>query len=188
MSIVKYMKPKTAIVLLTLVLVLFPVLKNDATHTKMAKELLKVGDAAPDFTVEKQDGTQFHLHDYLGKKNIVLYFYPRDESGGCTKEACSFRDNYDVFKTTGAEVVGINSQSVESHKKFAEHHHLPFILLSDKGSKVQQLYGVPNKYIFVTGRVTFVIDKQGVIRDVFSSLTDAEKHVTEALAILKGLN
>jgi len=182
------MKLKTTLVLLTLALVLFPIFKNEATHTKMEKELLKAGDTAPDFIAENQDGSQFHLHDYLGKKNIVLYFYPRDESGGCTKEACSFRDNYDVFKTTGAEVVGINSQSVESHKKFAKHHHLPYILLSDKGSKVQKLYGVPNKYIFVTGRVTFVIDKQGVIRDVFSSITDVEKHVTEALAILEGLN
>jgi len=148
---------------------------------------LKVGDKAPDFTLPSQMGDNVTLSEFLGKKAIVLYFYPKDESPGCTREACSFRDSYDVFTDLGAEVLGVSSQSVESHKSFATHHGLPFLLLSDADGKLRQLYGVPATMGVIPGRVTFIIDKKGVVRHVFSSQFQPEKHIEEALKILKEL-
>ena len=148
---------------------------------------LKVGDKAPDFTLPSQMGDNVTLSEFLGKKAIVLYFYPKDESPGCTREACRFRDSYDVFTDLGAEVLGVSSQSVESHKSFATHHGLPFLLLSDADGKVRQLYGVSATMGVIPGRVTFIIDKKGVVRHVFSSQFQPEKHIEEALRILKEL-
>ena len=148
---------------------------------------VKVGDKAPDFTLPSQLGDDVKLSEYLGKKNIVLYFYPKDESPGCTREACTFRDSYEALTSLGAEVIGISAQSVESHKSFATHHGLPFILLSDAKNKVRQLYGVPSTMGIVPGRVTYIIDKKGVVRHIFSSQTQAEKHVEEAVKTLKEL-
>jgi peroxiredoxin Q/BCP len=148
---------------------------------------VKVGDKAPDFTLPSQLGDNVTLSEYFGKKNIVLYFYPKDESPGCTREACTFRDSYEELTSLGAEVIGVSSQSVESHKSFATHHGLPFILLSDAGNKVRQLYGVPSTMGIIPGRVTYIIDKKGVVRHVFSSQTQAEKHVEEAIETLKEL-
>ncbi len=133
-------------------------------------------------------GDNVTLSEYFGKKNIVLYFYPKDESTGCTKEACKFRDSYDVFTSLGAEVLGVSSQSVESHKSFATHHGLPFILLSDEKNEVRTLYGVSATMGIIPGRVTFIIDKKGVVRHVFSSQYQPEKHIEEALEVLKQLN
>src|SRR5713226_3870901 len=104
---------------------------------------VKVGDTAPDFTLESKSGEKVSLADFRGKKNVVLYFYPKDETMGCTREACGFRDRYEAFTDLGAEVVGISSDSIESHKKFAEHHNLPFTLLSDPKKFVRKMYGVP---------------------------------------------
>jgi peroxiredoxin Q/BCP len=146
-----------------------------------------VGDKAPDFTLPSQMGDNVTLSEYFGKKNIVLYFYPKDESIGCTREACRFRDSYDVFTNLGAEVLGVSSQNVESHKSFATHHGLPFLLLSDEKSEVRKLYGVPATMGIIPGRVTFIIDKKGVVRHVFSSQYQPEKHIEEALKILKEL-
>jgi len=148
---------------------------------------VKLGDKAPDFTLLSQTGENVTLSKFFGKKNIVLYFYPKDESSGCTKEACTFRDNYEVFKELGAEVIGISSQSVESHKSFASHHNLPFILLSDDENKVRKLYGVPSTFRALPGRVTYIIDKEGIIRHIFSSQFQPEKHIDEALNILRKL-
>jgi len=148
---------------------------------------LKVGDKAPDFTLPSQMGDNVTLSEFFGKKAIVLYFYPKDESAGCTREACRFRDSYDAFTDLGAEVLGVSSQSVESHKSFASHHGLPFLLLSDADGKVRQLYGVPATMGVIPGRVTFIIDKKGVVRHVFSSQFQPEKHIEEALKILKEL-
>ena len=148
---------------------------------------LKVGDKAPDFTLPSQMGDNVTLSEFFGKKAIVLYFYPKDESAGCTREACRFRDSYDAFTDLGAEVLGVSSQSVESHKSFASHHGLPFLLLSDADGKVRQLYGVPATMGIIPGRVTFIIDKKGVVRHVFSSQFQPEKHIEEALKILKEL-
>ena len=102
------------------------------------------GDKAPDFTLPAQGGAPVRLSDRLGERVVVLYFYPKDDTPGCTKEACAFRDSYEVFTDAGAEVIGISSDSVDSHAAFAGHHKLPFTLLSDEGGKVRKKYGVPS--------------------------------------------
>lgn len=128
------------------------------------------------------------MKDFLGKKPVVLYFYPKDDTPGCTKEACAFRDEYEVFGKLDAEVIGISSDSVESHKSFAANHDLPFTLLSDEGGKVRKLYGVPNTFGLFPGRVTYVIDREGLVRHIFSSQIEAERHVVEALEALKSIS
>ena len=148
---------------------------------------VKVGDIAPDFTLPSQMGDNVTLSEYFGKKNIVLYFYPKDETRGCTREACEFRDQYDVFTELGAEVIGVSAQSVESHKSFAAHHGLPFILLSDEKNEVRKLYGAASTMGVIPGRVTYIIDKKGMVRHVFSSQFQPTKHIEEALKVLKEL-
>jgi peroxiredoxin Q/BCP len=147
----------------------------------------KVGEKAPDFTLPSQMGDNVTLSEYQGKKNVVLYFYPKDETRGCTREACEFRDRYDIFTRLGAEVLGVSSDTLESHKSFATHHGLPFLLLSDKDGKVRKLYGVPSTIGIIPGRVTFIIDTKGVVRHVFNSQFQPEKHIEEALKVLKEL-
>ncbi len=149
--------------------------------------VVKVGDKAPDFTLPSQMGDNVTLSEFFGKKNVVLYFYPKDETLGCTREACTFRDSYEELTRLGAEVLGVSGQSVASHKSFAAHYGLPFILLSDVGNKVRELYGVPSSMGLIPGRVTYIIDKKGVVRHIFSSQTQAERHVEEAKATLKEL-
>jgi peroxiredoxin Q/BCP len=151
------------------------------------KSKIQVGDAAPDFTLPTQSGTQVNLKDFIGKTAIVLYFYPKDNTHGCTAEACAFRDSYQVFKDAGAEVIGISSDSAESHQQFASRHSLPFILLSDVKGMVRKRYGVPAALGLLPGRVTYIIDKQGIVRHIFSAQFAAEKHVTEALKVLQTL-
>jgi thioredoxin-dependent peroxiredoxin len=148
---------------------------------------VKVGDKAPEFTLPSQMGDNVTLSEFFGKKNIVLYFYPKDESPGCTREACSFRDSYEELTNLGAEVIGVSGQSVESHKSFATHYGLPFILLSDKDNKVRELYGVPSTMGIIPGRVTYIIDRQGIVRHIFSSQIQAERHVEEAKRTLMEL-
>jgi peroxiredoxin Q/BCP len=147
---------------------------------------LRVGDTAPDFTLPDQTGTPVTLSAKLAQRVVVLYFYPKDETRGCTAEACSFRDNYESFTDAGAEVIGISSDTVESHERFAGHHALPFVLLSDADKAVRKLYGATTLGV-APGRITFVIDREGVIRHAFSSLTNIGGHVDEALAIVKQL-
>jgi peroxiredoxin Q/BCP len=125
------------------------------------------------------------LSGFLGKKAIVLYFYPKDDTPGCTKESCTFRDQYEVFLESGAEVIGISSDSPESHKNFATKYRLPFRLLSDEGEKVRNIYGVSSTLGLLPGRETFVIDRQGIIRHKFSSQFRPTKHVEEALKVLQ---
>jgi peroxiredoxin Q/BCP len=132
-------------------------------------------------------GDNVTLSEYFGKKNVVLYFYPKDETRGCTREACEFRDRYDVFTGLGAEVLGVSSDTLESHKSFATHHGLPFLLLSDEDGKVRKLYGVPSTMGIIPGRVTYIIDKKGVVRHIFNSQFQPEKHIEEALKVLKEL-
>jgi thioredoxin-dependent peroxiredoxin len=148
---------------------------------------IKVGDKAPLFTLPDSEKQLINLADYIGKKNLVVYFYPRDESYGCTREACSFRDSYDDFKDAGAEVIGISSDDEESHNSFAAHHQLPFILLSDKDGKVAESYGVGRSFGILPGRVTYVIDKNGIVRMIYLSQLKFKKHINEALALLKTL-
>ena len=147
--------------------------------------MLNIGEKAPDFTLPSQMGKEITLSNYFGKTNIVLYFYPKDETRGCTAQACSFRDNYEVFKTLGAEVIGISSDDVKSHQEFSSHHRLPFILLSDSEQKVRKLFGVSSTMGLIPGRVTFIIDKNGIIRHTFSSQFRPRKHIEEAISILK---
>ena len=149
---------------------------------------VNVGDKAPDFTLDSQTGENVTLSNFFGKKNVVLYFYPKDETPGCTREACTFRDSYELFTDLGAEVIGVSADTVESHKAFAEHHNLPFTLLSDLDSNVRKLYGASSTLGFIPGRVTFIIDKKGVIRHVFSSQLQPEKHIEEAKEVLKRIN
>ena len=151
----------------------------------MEHAVVKEGTKAPEFSLPSQDGKIVSMSQFKGKSSVVLFFYPKDESYGCTKEACSFRDNYEVFREAGAEVVGISADDETSHKSFASHHKLPFILLSDNEHKVAELYKVGKTLGILPGRVTFVIDKSGTIRKVFSSQFSFEKHITEALKILK---
>lgn len=146
---------------------------------------VKVGDRAPAFTLSNQQGTAVNLADLLGQKPIVLYFYPKDDTPGCTAESCAFRDSYEVFQEAGAEVIGISADTPESHQRFANKHRLPFTLLSDTGNQVRKLYGVPSTLFVLPGRVTYVIDRTGVVQHVFDSQLDFNAHVKEALATLE---
>jgi len=148
---------------------------------------VNVGDRAPDFTLPSQTGASVTLSQFLGKKNVVLYFYPKDESPGCTREACAFRDSYELFTDLGAEVIGVSADSIQSHRAFAEHHNLPFTLLSDLNNDLRKHYGVASSMGIIPGRETFIIDKKGIVRHVFSSQVQAERHVVEAREVLKKL-
>ena len=140
---------------------------------------------APDFTLPSQAGEMVSLKDFSGRKPVVLFFYPKDDSPGCTKEVCAFRDNFEEFSKLDAQVIGISSDSVESHRRFAVGHDLSFPLLSDEGGNIRRLYGVPKTFGFFPGRVTYIIDKEGVVRHVFASQLSVERHVQEALAALR---
>ncbi len=146
---------------------------------------VRVGGKAPEFSLQSHDGKTISLSDYRGKKSLVVYFYPKDETPGCTVESCTFRDFYEEFTEAGAEVIGISSDSVESHVNFAEHHDLPFVLLTDEDQSVRSAYGATG--LFLPGRITYVIDKEGVVRYIFSSQAQVKRHVREALEIIKGL-
>lgn len=147
-----------------------------------------ISDEAPDFELPSQSGERVRLGDLVGDKAVVLYFYPKDDTPGCTAEACSFRDGYEDFVEAGAEVVGVSSDSAESHGSFAARNSLPFVLLSDEGGAVRKLYGVPSTLGLFPGRVTYVIDKDGIVRHVFSSQLGATRHVDEALRVVRSLN
>jgi peroxiredoxin Q/BCP len=148
--------------------------------------LLKTGDKAPDFTLKDQNGKTVTLSQYAGKSNVILYFYPKDFTKGCTAEACSFRDNYEVFQKNGAVVIGVSFDNDASHVKFSRAYHLPFSLISDTKGVLGKEYGVSSKMGF-SDRVTFVIDKKGVIKYVYESLKDATLHVENALKDLEKL-
>ena len=154
----------------------------------MANAPIKIGDRVPDFPLASQSGTTVKLSDFLGKKSVVLYFYPKDDTPGCTAESCAFRDSYEVFSEAGAEVIGISSDSVDSHVRFAAKYNLPFTLLSDQNNQVRKLFGVPATMFILPGRVTYVIDKEGIVRHIFDSMLDFKAHVDEALKTVKSLS
>lgn len=153
--------------------------------TKLASKRLKAGDFAPDFSLRNQLGELVSLSQFFNKKAVVLFFYPKDDTPVCTREAQCFRDHYEDFQALGAEVLGISSDADRSHLCFANKHRLPFSLLSDPGGKVRELYGVPQNFWFFPGRVTFVIHPNGKILHIFSSQFRARQHVIEALEILR---
>ena len=146
---------------------------------------LKVGDQAPDFTLPSSKGENISLSQFFGKKQVVLFFYPMDESPICSREAEAFRDQIGAFKELDAEVIGISSQGVESHRSFSTHHNLPYILLSDLDNSVKRLYGISSTLGIVPKRVTFVIGKEGKIKYTFSSQLQPAKHAKQALLALK---
>ena len=145
---------------------------------------LKIGDKIPSFTSIDSKGNSFDIKEYIGKP-LVIYFYPKDDTPGCTIQACTFRDKYEDFKALGAEVIGISSDSLKSHQRFASRYKLPFILLSDFDKKIRIQFGVPNDFLgLIPGRATYVIDKKGVVQLIFDS-TSAKIHIEKALEILK---
>ncbi len=157
------------------------------SQSKLMNEI-KTGSTIPQFSLPDQNGTMFDINSVIGKKNLVIYFYPKDDTPGCTAEACSFRDQFEVFTEADAVIIGISGQSVESHKDFAEKHRLTFTLLSDKGNKIRKLFDVPTNFLgLIPGRVTYIADKTGKVIYIFNSQTQATKHVDEALRILKEL-
>jgi thioredoxin-dependent peroxiredoxin len=149
---------------------------------------LKIGDQVPDFTLKSQDGAEVNLYGLLAKKPVVLFFYPKDNTPGCTAEVCSFRDRYSAFQHLGAEVVGISTDTIFSHEQFANAHQLPFLLLSDESSQVRRLFGVPSTLMVLPGRVTYVIDQRGIVRSIFNSMLNIDGHINEALQTIKILD
>jgi thioredoxin-dependent peroxiredoxin len=147
---------------------------------------LKVGETAPAFDTVTDTGEKFSLSALLGKTNVVLYFYPKDFTMGCTKEACTFRDNWDKITSLGATAVGISADSPETHSKFRKEYSLQFTLVSDKDKRIRKLYGVDG--MFIPPRTTFVIDKSGKIRSVFNSQLNVTKHVEESLRTLDAIS
>jgi peroxiredoxin Q/BCP len=147
------------------------------------EKLIRAGETAPDFALEGPDGRTVHLSEFRGKKNVVLFFYPKDETLGCTVEACTFRDSYEEFAAAGAEVIGVSADDRQSHIRFAGRHRLPMLLLSDPEGTVRAAYGV-KRGIF-PGRVTFLIDRDGVVRHVTNSQLRFRSHVRESLAHLR---
>ena len=145
---------------------------------------VEVGDIVPSFSLMDQNGNLFDINNLIGKKKLVIFFYPQDGSLNCTKEACYFRDLSDVFDEAGAVVIGISGQSVESHKQFAEQNKLNYTILSDSEGNVRKLFGVPTKIFgLVPGRVTYIADRSGKVVYIFESQTDVMRHVDEALKI-----
>lgn len=149
---------------------------------------IQVGDAAPDFTGQTQTGETISLRDYRGQQAVVLYFYPKDNTPGCTAQACAFRDAYEDFEQAGAVVIGVSSDSLASHQQFTAGKKLPFLLLSDEDGSLRKAYGVPSTLWLLPGRVTYVIDKQGIVQQVFNSQIFASRHAKEALATVQRLS
>ena len=150
----------------------------------MSNSKIQEGDTIPAFQLQDQDGNLIDSNSLAGQA-FVLYFYPKDDTPGCTAEACSFRDAIEDFKGVGATVIGVSADSPESHKAFAAKYRLPFTLLSDKGNKLRKQFGVPGGLFgLLPGRVTYVVDQQGVVQKIFSSQLQVNKHVSEALEAL----
>jgi len=147
---------------------------------------IKIGDKIPAFTLPDQNGNNFKIDSILGKKNLVIFFYPKDDTPGCTREACYFRDQYEDFLEANAEVIGISGQSIESHKNFATKYNLNYTILSDSNNVVRKNFGVPsNMFGLVPGRVTYVINTAGEVIYMFNSQTDVTGHVDKAIEILR---
>lgn len=145
---------------------------------------INVGDQAPDFERPDQHGQPLRLSDYRGQRAVVVYFYPKDETPGCTRQACAFRDHYQNFVDAGAEVIGISSDGDDSHRSFSTHHQLPFRLIADADASLRTAFGVPKTLGLLPGRVTYVIDRDGIVQHVFNSQLAPRRHIEEALASL----
>tara|TARA_Y100001968_G_scaffold333689_2_gene398401 strand:+ start:840 stop:1358 length:519 start_codon:yes stop_codon:yes gene_type:complete len=150
------------------------------------KMTLEVGQKVPDFRIPNQEGKLIDLEN-IKSKYLILFFYPKDNTPGCTIEACSFRDNYKKLKELGAEIFGISSDTVESHKNFALKYDLPFTLLSDKGGNLRDDLYVPKAFGIFPGRSTYILDKKGNILFKYTNLLNGKSHVTESISFLKSL-
>ena len=149
---------------------------------------VRVGDRAPDFTLQGPEGRPVSLRDYAGSKSVVIYFYPKDFTAGCTAETKAFGESYDAILDLGAEILGISSDSEESHGSFAQECGARFPLLADPGGKVREAYGAKSSFGLIPGRVTYVIDREGVVRHVFSSQLKPKQHIAEAMEALKSIS
>lgn len=148
---------------------------------------IQVGDPAPPIEGVAHNGERIALAQFRGQRAVVLFFYPKDGTAVCTAEACAFRDAYEDFTKAGAIVIGVSSDSLDSHRRFADKQRLPFYLLSDERGELRRAFGVPKTLGFLPGRVTYVIDKQGIVRHAFNAQLAAARHVTEAMQIVKAL-
>lgn len=149
--------------------------------------MIAVGQKAPDLSLPNQKGDEVTLSKLWANGPVVVYFYPKDETPGCTAQACGFRDAYSTFKDAGAEVVGISSDDADSHQRFADHHRLPFVLLADTRGEARKAFGVKKTLGILPGRTTFVLDRNGVVQHVFDSQLRPTAHVGEALDVVKRL-
>ncbi len=157
----------------------------DSSRAKSKR--INTGDTVPDFSLPDQNGREVRLFELLQTGPVVLYFYPKDDSPGCTAEACGFRDSHAVFADAGAHVVGVSGDSPESHARFAEKHGLPFLLLSDRDGVLRRLFGVPTSLGVLPGRVTYVIGRDGKVHTMFNSQLNPQRHIQEALRTLEGI-
>ena len=171
-------------ILLTLIVISFFLIGSKIYNSTMSK--IKVGDRVPSFSLKNQNGETISIDSSIGK-TMVIYFYPKDDTPGCIKEACKFRDEYERFTDLGTMVIGISADSVESHKKFEEKYNLPFTLLADTENKVRNMFGVPKNLFLIPGRVTYIIDDKGIVKYIFNSQLSAEKHIDNALEELNKL-
>jgi peroxiredoxin Q/BCP len=160
---------------------------NSSSRTTFIFAKVNKGGVPPSFTLKDQEGRNVTLSKFKGKP-VVVYFYPADETPGCTKQACAFRDSYEKFKKAGAEVVGISGDDPSSHKAFAKKYRLPFTLLSDEGNKVRKDWGVPaDLFGTLPGRQTYVLDKNGVVQLIYNNQFQPEKHIDETLKLLQSI-
>jgi peroxiredoxin Q/BCP len=151
-------------------------------------QTIQIGDNCPAFSLPDSQGKEIHVNEYLGQKILVLFFYPKDDTPGCTKEACAFRDAYADFVALGCEVFGISSDASNSHQVFQQKYQLPYPLLSDTQKKVRQLFGVPTSLFgLIPGRVTYVVGLDGKVAGIFNSQTNPLGHINEALKVVKNL-
>jgi peroxiredoxin Q/BCP len=147
--------------------------------------LVNEGERAPFVSLKDQNGEIVNTGDLTGNGWLVVYFYPKDETPGCTAQACTFRDHYEDLTDEGVTVVGISSDSVQSHRDFAAHHRLPFILLSDHEDTARREFGVPRSMGLLPGRVTYLIDREGIVRMIFNSQLRTSEHVEKVLSFIK---
>lgn len=149
--------------------------------------MLKAGTRAPEFTATLDDGSTFDLASYRGKKHVVLYFYPKDFTGGCTAQACSFRDNYGLIGEHDAVIVGVSGDSEASHTSFKDKYQLPFPLVADPDRRVHKLYEAVGLIPWMTPRITYVIDKEGIIRTTIRHDFRVKEHVPEVIEALEAI-
>lgn len=162
-----------------------PVTSSGTASRPLTTCKLSKGDKLPPLVLKDQDGRNVKLSKFIGRP-LVLYFYPANETPGCTKQACSFRDAFDDYRKLGATVVGVSGDSPESHKAFKKKYNLPYTLLSDEGNEVRKAFGVPADFFgALAGRQTYVVNRQGVITLVYNNQFQPEKHVDETLKLLQ---